>query len=80
MTPVYVLLAGIASAFTTVYISKTISVSSVSYQTMMSMLTPVVNIYLGMTFLKEAINIYQILGGFLIIGSIILAQDKRFGM
>ena len=80
VAPVYVLLAGIASAFTTVYISKTISVSSVSYQTMMSMLTPVVNIYLGMTFLKEAINIYQILGGFLIIGSIILAQDKRFGM
>lgn len=80
VAPLFIFLAGCSSAATTVYISKTISVSSVSYLTVMSMLTPVVNVFLGTTFLGETINIYQVVGGIFIIGSIILAQDKKFGM
>lgn len=76
-SPTYILLAGILLSFTTVFINKALSVSSVSYLTMMTMTVPVISTILGLLFLKETMNIYEVLGGFLIVcGGIVVNKLK----
>ncbi len=67
IAPVHVLLAGTFTAILAIYLVKTLSVASASYLTMMSMMTPVITTILGLTILKENINLAQIMGGILII-------------
>jgi len=73
----YVLISGLFAANVTIFLSKTISVSSASYLTMMSMMVPVIVAILGVIFLKEHMNIFQIVGGLMIIVSGILTQKKN---
>lgn len=73
----YILIAGILTLFTTVYVIKTLSVATLSYLTMMVTSVPVMTIILGTLFLGETINFYQFIGGVFIMGSIIAAQKER---
>lgn len=73
----YVVLVGLLSAVLVIYLSKAISVSSASYITMMSMSVPVINTLLGTVFLKETMNIFQIIGGILIISNGILVHKWK---
>lgn len=77
VTPSYILLAGILLSFTTVFLNKALSVSSVSYLTMMTMTVPVINAVLGTAFLGERMNTYQLVGGSLIIIGGILANKFK---
>ena len=67
-----VLLAAIFVTLTEIFLNKTLHISTASYMTMMSMLTPVIVIGLAFVFLGEIINLYQLIGGALIIISGIL--------
>ncbi len=73
----YVLISGLFAASLTIFLSKTISISSASYLTMMSMMVPVIVAVLGLIFLKEPMNIFQIVGGLMIIVSGVLTQKKN---
>ncbi|MBL7150506.1 DMT family transporter [Candidatus Microgenomates bacterium] len=77
ISPQFVLIVGILSAVLAIYLSKTLSVASVSYMTMMSMSVPVINSLLGILFLKEIMSIFQIIGGILIISSGVLVHKWK---
>jgi len=65
------------SALTVIFLSKTISVATASYMTMMTMMTPILVSVIGYFWLGESMNIIQILGGTLIIISGILIQKHE---
>ncbi|MBD3155906.1 MAG: EamA family transporter [Candidatus Aenigmarchaeota archaeon] len=73
----FVVIVGTLSAVTIIYLNKLLSVSTASYATMMSMIVPVINSILGIFILKEHMNIFQIIGGMMIIISGILTQKKN---
>jgi drug/metabolite transporter (DMT)-like permease len=73
----YVLIVGFCLALTTIYLNKTLKESSVAYLSMMSMTVPVINSTLGLVFLKESVSIYQLVGGAMILGSIIMIQKLK---
>lgn len=75
--PKFVVLVGVTSSILAVYINKTISVSSASYFTMMSMIVPVISSLLGILFLNETMNIFQVVGGILIILSGVFVQKLK---
>jgi drug/metabolite transporter (DMT)-like permease len=58
---------GFLLAMTWIYLNNTLEVSSASYMTMMSMITPVIVSLLAMIFLGETMILIQILGAGLII-------------
>jgi drug/metabolite transporter (DMT)-like permease len=74
---IYVLITGVFGAILAIFINKTITVSSASYLTMMSMSVPVIVALLSLIFLKEPMNIFQIIGGTLIIVSGVLTQKSK---
>jgi O-acetylserine/cysteine efflux transporter len=73
----YILLAGILLSFTTVFINKALAVSSVSYLTIMTMTVPLINALLGIVFLDEIMNAYQIAGGIMILISGVVVNIKK---
>ncbi len=73
----FVIMTGIFGAILAIFLNKTISVSSASYLTMMSMSVPVIVSLLGLIFLKEPMNIFQIIGGTLIIVSGVSTQKSE---
>lgn len=75
--PLHIFLIGATSALTGVFISRTLALASASYMTMMSMLTPVIVTVLGTFWLNETMNILQISGGIIIIGSGVLVYKFR---
>lgn len=77
ISPQFVLIVATLSAVLVVYLNKTLSVASVSYMTMMSMSVPVINSLLGTFLLKEIMNIFQIIGGILIISSGVLVHKWK---
>jgi drug/metabolite transporter (DMT)-like permease len=74
---VYIFLAGITEALAILFMNKTIYITNVTYYSMMSMLTPIMNGFLGIIFLNESLNPIQFLGGFILIISGILVQRLR---
>ena len=75
--PSFVLISAILSTLTIIYLNKLLNLATASYATMMTMVVPVIVTVLGLIFLKEPINIFQILGGIIIIISGILVQKKN---
>jgi len=73
----WVMLAGAAEALAVLYVNKTTIISTVTYYSMMSMLTPILNIFLGIIFLSEPLTVLQIIGGTILIASGILVQKFR---
>jgi drug/metabolite transporter (DMT)-like permease len=58
-------------------LNKTIEYSSPSYASMMSMIVPVIVIIFGVLFLKEKLQMFQIIGGTIIIISGVLLEKYR---
>lgn len=77
ITPEIVVIVGGLSAILAIYINKTISVSSTSYLAMMSMMVPVINSISGIFFLNETMNIFQVVGGVLIVLSGVLVHKWK---
>lgn len=75
--PKYILLAGVALSFTSVYMNKAFSVATLSYFTMMSMMTPVINTILGYIVLSESLTSVQMFGGFIIMASGMVIHSKN---
>ena len=74
----FILLAGFFEAIVIVFMNKTIQITSVTYYYMMTMLTPIINGFLGIIFLNESFQAVQIIGGIILIISVILAQRLKF--
>lgn len=63
---------GFLLAMTWTYLNNTLGISSASYMTMMSMMTPVIVSVLAMIFLRETLELIQIVGaGMIIISGVI---------
>ncbi len=73
----YILFAGVGEALAVLFMNRTVHISNVTYYTMMSMLTPVLNAFLGITFLNEPLTIIQLTGGVILIISGILVQRLK---
>ncbi len=73
-----ILLAGTCEALVIVFMNQAIRITSVTYYYMMTMLTPIINGFLGIIFLKESFQLVQVLGGIILIISVILAQRLKF--
>jgi len=67
--PFLIFLASLHMAMLMILIYKTLRITSVSYLSMMSMVTPIVVTILGVLFLDEHFSVVQAIGGFLIIAS-----------
>ena len=78
VSPIYFLLSGVIGALATIFIAKAFSVATVSYVSMFTMIAPVLVAIVGILFLNESMNIYQVVGGLLIIVSGVLVQ--KFGI
>lgn len=74
----FILLAGFFEAIVIVFMNKTIQITSVTYYYMMTMLTPIINGFLGIIFLNESFQAVQIIGGIILVISVILAQRLKF--
>lgn len=72
-----IILVGICEVLIVVFMNQAIKVTSVTYYYMMIMLTPILNGFLGIIFLEESFVPIQILGGIIIIFSVILAQRLK---
>ena len=73
----FILFASIAEAFALLFMNRTIYISNVTYYSMMSMLTPILNVFLGIIFLNETLSFIQIIGGSILIISGILVQRLK---
>ncbi|MFZ2330722.1 MAG: DMT family transporter [Atribacterota bacterium] len=73
----YILFAGGAEALAVLFMNRTVYISNVTYYTMMSMLTPVLNAFLGVIFLSESLSIIQIVGGAILIISGVMVQRLK---
>ena len=65
----FVIASGVLTSLLWIFLNRTLKVASVSYMTMMSMITPVILSILALLFLKETMMPIQILGAALIIFS-----------
>jgi len=75
--PGLVFIVGFLVAVMAISINKSINISTATYVSMMSMIVPILNIILGCLFLNESINIFQILGGSLVVFSGIQVQKLK---
>ncbi len=73
----YLIIAGIISGIADLFLMKTIDISSVSYLSMMSVITPIIVSVISFLFLKESFTIIQAIGGIIIIISSVLVQKKN---
>ena len=73
----YALVSGVLLALTWIYLYRTLSVSTASYMTLMSMMTPIMVSVLAMAFLEEKLVTIQLLGAGLILlsGAVIYFSD-----
>ena len=65
----YVVGSGVFTALLWIYLNRTLKVASASYMTMMSMMTSVFVAVLALAFLKETMNMSQIVGAVLTISA-----------
>jgi drug/metabolite transporter (DMT)-like permease len=77
---IYVLLTGFSLAMAWIYVNRTLKVSTASYLTLMSMLTPVIVAVLAIVFLGESLVWVQVIGAGLIIlsGIVIYYSDMAY--
>lgn len=73
----FVFLSGIIEGLIILFINKTIRITNMTYYVMMIMLTPLINLILGILFLNEMINFIQLIGGIILIVSGIMVQRLR---
>ena len=57
--------------------NQALKFTSVDYYYIMTMLIPIINVFLGIIFLKESFKCIQILGGFILILSIIFINVHK---
>ncbi|MHC1604425.1 MAG: DMT family transporter [Candidatus Methanofastidiosia archaeon] len=74
--PILVISTGVSLALTQLFLNKTLAVTTVSYMSMMSMITPVLVTIIGLVFLKESVFFLQFVGGILIIVSSVLIHRR----
>lgn len=76
----YGLVTGICMAMSWVFISRTLKVSTASYMTLMSMLTPVIVSALAIVFLGESLVLIQAIGAAMILtsGAVIYFSDMAY--
>ena len=65
--PLLMFSVGIVTAVLLIFLNRAIHATTISYMTMMSMITPVFVAVMGILILSENINLFQIIGGLLII-------------
>jgi drug/metabolite transporter (DMT)-like permease len=75
---IFVFLAGLTEALIILFMNKTIQIANVTYYTMMTMLIPIINGFLGILFLDEPLILIQILGGGILMICGILVQLLKF--
>ena len=75
--PELVLTVGFLVAVMAISINRSVNISTATYVSMMSMIVPILNIILGSLFLNESINLFQVLGGSLVIFSGIKVQKLK---
>jgi drug/metabolite transporter (DMT)-like permease len=73
----FVFLVGLLNSLLLLFHSKTIEISNLTYYVMMTMLAPIINIFLGFLFLRETINLIQIIGGIVLLLSGFLVQKLK---
>ncbi len=69
---------GIFEGLVILFMNQALKITSVTYYYLMTMLMPVMNGFLGIVFLNESFKSIQILGGIILIISVILAQRLKF--
>ncbi len=77
ISPLYIIISGILAATTQFFLLKTISLSSVSYLSMMTMAAPVIVSVIGFFFMKEPFTIMHVIGGAVIIVSGLLVEKYK---
>ena len=80
MDLIYGLITGICLAMSWIFISRTLKVSTASYMTLMSMLTPVIVSILAIVFLGETLVLIQVIGAAMILfsGVVIYFSDMAY--
>ena len=73
----FVFLVGLANAILILFHNKTIMISSLTYYAMMIMFAPIINIFLGILFLKETLNLIQIIGAIILLISGFMVQKLK---
>ena len=79
IAPELVVLVGMFTGLTTVFLNKSLAVISITYITMMTMSVPVINAVLGYTFLDETLTLVQIIGAITILIAGYFANKLRIG-
>lgn len=72
-----VFLVGLMNSLLILFQSKAMHISSLTYYAMMSMLAPIINVFLGLLFLKETINLIQMIGGIILLLSGLYLQRLK---
>ena len=72
--PFIIILAGFTAFLSLTFLNKTLEITTASYMSMMSMITPIFVVIMAFLILKETMNMYQVIGGLLIISSGLLIQ------
>jgi len=75
--PTLLIARSIFSFLTILFLNKTIQETTVSYASMMSMMYSVFVAIFGFMFLRETMNLFQIIGAIIIIVSSILIQKSK---
>lgn len=73
----FVFLVGLGNSILILFHNKTITISSLTYYAMMIMFAPIINIFLGILFLKETLNLIQIIGGIILLISGLMVQKLK---
>lgn len=74
---IVLLIAGVSYGIYSFFLSKVLQVATLSYCTMMSMITPVLVLIMARVFLKENLTIFHVYGGALIILSGIITHKNK---
>jgi len=73
----FVFLVGLINSLLILFQNKAMHISSLSYYAMMTSLAPIINVFLGFLFLKETINLIQMIGGIILLLSGLFLQRLR---
>ena len=73
----FIFLAGLTEALVIFFLNKTIRIADITYYSMMTMLVPIINAFLGLVLLQELFSPIQILGGSILILCGILVQRLK---
>lgn len=77
INPFIIIIMGFVLFLTLTFLNKTLEITTTSYMSMMSMVTPVLVVIMAFFILRETMNMFQVIGGLLIISSGLLIQKTN---